>query len=399
MGDYERYRDALRDHDLPAAFVDLDAFETNAADLRRRAGGCPIRVASKSMRCRALIEWTLNQPGFHGVLSLTLPEALWLSDHGIEDVVVGYPSVNRGAIQRMVESDQLRGNVTLMVDDWAQVALLPPVAGAPWRLCVDVDAAWEPVGGRVHLGALRSPLHTVEQVAGFVRSLTARGDVHVAGVMAYEGQIAGLGNQPPSRLRAGAIRAIQSGSRRELAARRSDIVAGVNELLLAAGRPELEFVNGGGTGSMESTSSEAVITEIAAGSGLYGPTLFDTYAHFQPRPAAWFGLPVVRRPGPGAVTVQGGGYVASGAAGKDRLPTPTLPPGLKLTSQEGAGEAQTPLQGSPADSLAIGDPVFFRHCKAGELAEVFPTFLLVRGWHVVDEVPTYRGEGTPILTG
>ena len=113
------------------------------------------------------------------------------------------------------------------------------------------------------------------------------------------------------------------------------------------------------------------MTELAAGSGLYGPTLFDAYRAFAPRPAALFALPVVRRPGPGVVTALGGGYLASGAGDAARLPRPYLPAALKLDGQEGAGEVQTPLLGAAADDLALGDRVYMRHAKAGELCERF----------------------------
>jgi D-serine deaminase-like pyridoxal phosphate-dependent protein len=160
---------------------------------------------------------------------------------------------------------------------------------------------------------------------------------------------------------------------------------------------ELEFVNGGGTGSIESTVAEPAVTEVAAGSGFYGPMLFQYYRGFSVAPAAGFVLPVVRKPGPGVATVLGGGYVASGAVRKDRLPVPVLPAGLELDPLEGAGEAQTPLVGPAADSLKIGDLVVFRHAKAGELCERFNTLLLVEGGRVVDELPTYRGEGKAFL--
>jgi D-serine deaminase-like pyridoxal phosphate-dependent protein len=159
----------------------------------------------------------------------------------------------------------------------------------------------------------------------------------------------------------------------------------------------LEFVNGGGTGSLRSTARETAVTELAAGSGLYSPTLFDTYRAFRLRPAAMFALPVVRRPGPGVVTVLGGGYLASGPGDAARLPTPYLPSGLHLDGQEGAGEVQTPVLGAPADALGVGDRVYFRHAKAGELCERFDRLYLVEGERVVEEVPTYRGEGRCFL--
>jgi D-serine deaminase-like pyridoxal phosphate-dependent protein len=159
----------------------------------------------------------------------------------------------------------------------------------------------------------------------------------------------------------------------------------------------LPLVNGGGTGSLETTAAEPAVTEVTAGSGLFGPGLFDRYRGFRPRPAALFCVPVVRRPGARVATVLGGGYPASGPAGRDRLPTPYLPAGLKLTATEGAGEVQTPLTGRAAGALRPGDRVYLRHAKAGELCERFPVLHLVEGDRVVDVVPTYRGEGHAFL--
>ena len=96
-------------------------------------------------------------------------------------------------------------------------------------------------------------------------------------------------------------------------------------------------------------------------------------------------------------TLLGGGYIASGAPGWDREPEPWLPEGLKLDSQEGAGEVQTPVTGPGALGLRVGDQVYMRHAKAGELCERFDSLLLVRRGEVVDEVPTYRGEGRCFL--
>jgi len=155
----------------------------------------------------------------------------------------------------------------------------------------------------------------------------------------------------------------------------------------------LSLVNGGGTGSLHTTSAEPAVTELTAGSGFYAPTLFDRYSAFSLRPAAMFALPVVRRPGRLVATLLGGGYQASGAAGRDRLPEPYLPKGLSLDPLEGAGEVQTPVKGKAASKLALGDNVYLRHAKAGELLERFDTVFLMSGDAIVDEVPSYRGEG------
>jgi D-serine deaminase-like pyridoxal phosphate-dependent protein len=252
------------------------------------------------------------------------------------------------------------------------------------RVCLDVDAGWWPLGGRLRIGAKRSPLRTPEQAAELAREIAARG-LELDGLMMYEAQIAGVGDRPANPLLGVALRAMQRASARELADRRAAVVAAL---------PPLRFVNGGGTGSVARTAAEPAVTEVAAGSGLFAPTLFDAYTSFTPRPAAFFALPVVRRPGRGVATVLGGGYPASGPSGRDRLPRPTFPAGLRLDRQEGAGEVQTPVLGS---ELSVGDRVWFRHAKAGELCERFDVLHLVRGDRVVDVVPTYRGEGRTFL--
>ena len=366
----------------PFAVIDLDAFDCNADDLKRRAGGVPLRLASKSLRVRALQERAMDA-GFRGTLCFTLREALWLASLGWDDLIVGYPTVDRAALR---ELGPFRDRITLMVDCREHLDLLP---AGPVKVCVDVDAGWRLPGGFMTIGAKRSPLHDSAQIAEFAREIVARGVV-LDGLMAYEGQIAGVGDRPPGRpLMRLALPVVQALSARELARRRAEIVDAVRSVA------PLRFVNGGGTGSIERTAAEPAVTEVAAGSGLFGPTLFDSYRAFKPRPAAFFALPVVRKPTPKIATALGGGYVASGAPGRDRLPRPVLPPGLKLDALEGAGEVQTPLLG--ASELRVGDRVFFRHAKAGELCERFDVVHLVSGGEVVDAVPTYRGEGKTFL--
>jgi D-serine deaminase-like pyridoxal phosphate-dependent protein len=395
---YTRLERATSGLQAPFALVDLDAMDANADDLERRAGATPIRLASKSLRCRALQEQVLARPGFAGTLAFTLPEALWLASHGHEDIVVAYPTTDAPALRALGEGTGAGKRITVMVDSAEQLEPLQQAIGpcgpAAVRVCIDVDAGWRTLGGRALIGVKRSPTHTPEQAADVARAIVAREGLALVGVMMYEAQIAGLGDRPPGRpLRARAIGVVQARSARELATRRAAVVQAVAQVLQSAGRPPLELVNGGGTGSLQRTSAEAAVTELTAGSGLYGPTLFDAYSAFTPRPAAMFALPVVRRPGRGVVTALGGGYLASGPADAARLPQPQLPSGLRLDGQEGAGEVQTPLIGKAADALAIGDRVYMRHAKAGELCERFSSLHLLRGEEIVGEVPTYRGEG------
>jgi D-serine deaminase-like pyridoxal phosphate-dependent protein len=380
--------------DPPFALLDLDAFWSNASDMAQRAAGKPIRLASKSVRCRSLQAAVLERAEWQGTLAFTLTEALWLASEGFDDLVVAYPTVDRAALRELAEGEA-RERISVMVDSTEHLDFIARAVGEgrpPVRVSIDVDAGWAPLGGRVRIGAKRSPLRTPEQGAALAREILARPAVELDGLMAYEAQIAGVGDRPPGKPLMGlALRAVQALSARELTERRAAVVAAVRAVA------PLRFVNGGGTGSLHTTTREPAVTEIAAGSGLYGPTLFDAYRAFAPRPAALFALPVVRKPSRSVATALGGGYLASGAGDAARLPRPHLPAGLALDKQEGAGEVQTPLLGSPARDLRVGDRVYFRHAKAGELCERFDRLHVVSGEEVVEVLPTYRGEGRTFL--
>jgi D-serine deaminase-like pyridoxal phosphate-dependent protein len=380
--------------ETPLAAIDLAAFDDNAARLVERANGKPIRVASKSVRCRTLLERVLARPGWHGVMAYTLPEAIWLVRSGVtDDVLVAYPTVDRTALRELATDEKLAAAISIMVDHPAHLDLVDQVTapgGRPdVRLCLDLDSSWRP--GPLHVGVRRSPVHSAAQAAALARRLVARPGFRLVGMMSYEAQIAGVGDAPPRQaLRARAIRLMQSRSLPELLKRRADAVAAVRQ------HADLEFVNGGGTGSVAATSADPAVTEVAAGSGLYGPTLFDGYTAWQPTPSAFFALSVVRRPAPQIATVLGGGWIASGPAEQSRQPMPYLPAGLKFKPDEGAGEVQTPLIGPAAAKLRPGDRVWFRHAKAGELCEHVNEVQLVDG-ETATPAPTYRGEGHAFL--
>ena len=402
-------RDILRDRleratahlDPPFAVVDLGAFDANATALATRAAGKPVRVASKSVRCRGLLTRALAQPGWRGAMAYTLDEAIWLVRTGVTaDVLVAYPTSDRRALAELAGDAALASTVTVMVDSAAQLDLIDTVVAAdrrePVRVCIDLDASWRPLrggpGDRLHIGVRRSPVHTPADAGALAALIAARPGFRLVGLMAYEAQIAGLGDAPPRQaVRGTVIRALQRRSFLELLRRRSAVVAAVSE------HAELEFVNGGGTGSVAATTADPAVTEVTAGSGLFGPTLFDAYRAWRPTPAAFFALSVVRRPTADVATVLGGGWIASGPADPSRLPTPWLPTGLRLTGSEGAGEVQTPLVGAAAGALRVGDRVWFRHAKAGELCEHVTELRLVDGDRVVETLPTYRGEGQAFL--
>lgn len=389
---------AVREHgspDGPVAVLEMSALRHNVADLRARAGGVPIRVASKSLRVRSVIEQILAVDGFAGVLAYDLAEAHWLAtEGGVTDVLLGYPTASAHAIAALATDPVAVERVTLLIDSVDQLGLIGrsvPAGGPDIRVAIDLDASYRTrlLG---HVGVRRSPIRTVAQAVALARDVDGRSGVRLVGLMSYEAQVAGVGNEiAGKRLRNSLIGDMQRRSMIELIERRSAVVEAIREIA------DLEFLNAGGTGSIEATAQDKSITDIAAGSGFFGGHLFDNYAHFKPAPAQSFGLSVVRTPARGMVTCLGGGWVASGPPGPDRLPLPVWPPGLTYLSREAAGEVQTPLQGRSARQLTVGDRVWLRHSKSGEMSEHVTTILVVDGDRVVGEIPTYRGEGKCFL--
>lgn len=383
--------DAVADVSGPVAAINVSALRFNALDMVVRSAGVPIRVASKSVRVREVIDATLDIAGYRGILAFTLPEALWLAETH-DDVVLGYPTADRAAIAALTTDEDAAERVTLMVDDLAQLdlvdAVAPPGERPEIRVAIEADASWR-APGLGHIGVRRSPLHGPADVANLARAIAARPGFRLVGLMMYEAQIAGQGDATGSG--DAVVRWMQRRSAHELLERRAAVVAALRDIA------PLEFVNGGGTGSLELTASDQSVTEVTAGSGLLAGHLFDGYRAFDPAPAAAFALEVVRKPASDIATVLGGGWIASGPALASRQPKPVWPAGLATLPREAAGEVQTPLHGEAARDLRVGDRVWFRHAKSGELAERVDRYLLVDDGAVVGEVPTYRGEGKTFL--
>ena len=393
--DYRYYAEVLAGRSLPAALVDLDLLRENAAALVARAGGKPIRLATKSVRCVHLARRVLDEsPGFRGLMAYHPREAVFLAEQGFEDILVAYPTLDAPALAGVARSVAAGAQLVLTVDAPEHVAAAAQAAreaGTELPLCLDVDLSLALPG--LHFGVLRSPLATPEAALALAQLVRDTPGVRLEGLLGYEAQIAGVPDASPNaRVQSALVRLLKHRSLSQVAARRAAVLRALKEAGFF-----LRFVNAGGTGSLESSAAEACVTELAAGSGLYAPALFDGYARFRHQPAALFALPVTRLPREGVFTLHGGGYVASGAAGPQKLPSPFLPSGARLSVHEGAGEVQTPLLYAGPEPLALGSPVFLRHAKAGELCEHFASLLLVSGGRVVQEVPTYRGEGQCFL--
>ncbi|HOD28166.1 MAG TPA: alanine racemase [Syntrophales bacterium] len=400
-GDYVRYRDILRGERLPAAFVDLDRFDANVACVAstQRATGKRVRVASKSLRCVELIRRIFTRGGasYRGILGFTVEEAAFLVDRGFDDILIAYPTVQPSDLALLAGLTAAGKQVSLVADSVAHLERLSAAgerAGVTLNACLEVDLSYRPFRTSLHLGARRSPVRTPAEALALAHAARSMKGVRIDAIMGYEGHIASTNDDlPGERLKNRLVRLMKRASIPELTRRRTAVVRALRE----AGAT-LRVVNGGGSGSLVSSGRDPSLTEVTAGSALYGPALFHHFREVHFQPAAFFAVQVVRRPAPGLVTCLGGGYAASGAAGPDKLPRPVLPPGMRLLPLEGAGEVQTPLTLPPdGPELKIGDPVIFQHAKAGELAERFNALLLIRGDRIVERAPTYRGEGAAFL--
>jgi len=253
-------------------------------------------------------------------------------------------------------------------------------------VCIDIDMSSDLPG--LHFGVFRSAIQSKEKALQLWQLLKQSQFVKLDGLMGYEAQIAGLNDAVPGKfLMNKFIAMLKKYSVKEIQQRRKTIV----EALQKAGAT-FRFINGGGTGSLEWTSTEPIVTEVTAGSGFYCPGLFDHFSNFQHYPSAGFAIEIVRKPKENMFTCLGGGYIASGKMGSDKLPKPFLPTGVTLIENEGAGEVQTPIQYKGNEKLQIGDPIFMRHAKAGELCERFQHIFLVSNGAIVDKAHTYRGE-------
>jgi D-serine deaminase-like pyridoxal phosphate-dependent protein len=385
---YAHYRRQLAGTPFPYAVVDMDLLRTNADRIIHRAAGMPVRIATKSIRCPTLLRFILEyHPTFRGLMCYDGREADYLLQNGFDDILMGYPLVERPVMERLAEWAKRGRRIHFMADSTAHLDLLEAAGQAhdlELTACLDIDLSDRYPG--LHFGVWRSPLTDLRKtttVAGHTRQLRY---VRISGVMGYEAQVAGVGDAVAGQwLQNRVVRLLQRRSIRRAAARRCAVVGELRRMGY-----QLDLVNGGGTGSMESTRQDSSVTELTAGSGFLGGTLFDGYRGFRVEPALFYGIPVTRRPAEGVYTCQGGGYTASGVADRSKAPSVYLPAGGRLDANEGAGEVQTPIRFTPDPRLDLGDPVFLRYAKAGELLDRFDGVWLL-GEGGMREVKTYRG--------
>ncbi|MEM7106039.1 MAG: amino acid deaminase/aldolase [Bacteroidota bacterium] len=392
---YNYYKSVFSGFPMPFAFVDLDLLFRNAEAVKKRSGHKTIRIASKSIRCRYLLRQILDSARqFDGIMCFSVREMLWLNEHGFQNLLMGYPAVNFNELNAVALKVKAGNDLTLMADlpeHFERINEVGKKQDVVINVCLDLDLSTRFPG--IWFGVKRSALRTIKDVELLVSKIKSCKHVKLTGLMGYEAQVAGVTDKMPGQfLMNSIIKFLKRKSIKTIAQKRQQSVE-----LLSKNGLQPAFVNGGGTGSLESTSSEPVVTEVTVGSGFYASHLFDNYQQFKHLPAAGFAIEVVRKPEPELYTCMGGGYVASGSIGKEKVPQPYLPLGASLIEHEMAGEVQTPVRYRKEAELSLGDPVFFRHSKAGELCEHFNEIHLVSEGKILKTVPTYRGEGFAFL--
>ena len=396
--DYETLRQLIRHEPLPLALVDLDRFEQNVREFSQRASAAQktIRVASKSIRVPDLLRrvFSAGGPVMQGIMCYCAEEAGLLADQGFDDLLIGYPTCQARDVEVLHRLAQSGKKAAVIIDSRAQVEAITvrwrELGGdQPLRVCIEVDISWRPWG--IHIGAQRSPLRSLAAVGDLLDDIARHPELRLVGCMTYEAHLAGVRDSAAgSPLRNLAVQTMKAWATPRAADQRKRLAE-----LFEKRKISLELVNGGGTGSFSFALRDPWLTEVTVGSGFLQSHLFDGYPDVFAQPALLFALPITRTSQPDRVTCHSGGFIASGSPGSDRLPLPVLPAGVRIDPQEGCGEVQTPLivpQGSQG-RLSIGDPVFFRPAKAGELAEHFAEYLVLQGGRISGRMKTYRGLG------
>lgn len=392
---YEYYKQALEPIQKPCAFIEMEAFTNNMHKISEMAAQKTIRVASKSIRSVGVLKKIFSSSKkFQGIMCFTAEEAIYLHEQGFDDLLIAYPPWNKEQLSHISELTKNGATITIMIDSKEHIEHLESIASrtnGSFLVCIDIDLSSNIAG--LHFGVYRSSIQTIDDVMEIIKRISHSKQLTLDGLMGYEAQIAGIVDKAPNQFfKNHIIRLLKKLSSKHIRQKREQIMHQMEQEGIS-----VRFINGGGTGSLQQTAEEPHVTEVTVGSGLYNSHLFDKYKNFTFEPAAGFALEITRRPTETIYTCLGGGYVASGAMAKDKLPETFLPEGAKITTNEGVGEVQTPVIYQGPINLQHGDPILFRHSKAGEICERFRHLHLIENGEVVDKITTYRGDGKCFL--
>lgn len=403
---------------VPSAWLDMDALDHNIKLVNQKTHAVRLRLATKSIRSLDVLRYIKdNSPHFIGLMSYAADESLYLLENGFDNVLCAYPTLDMDSVAATFRYIKQGATMIWMVDRPEHIDMLNEIAKAHdmvIEVCLDINMSM-PLPA-LYFGTKRSALMSIKDVKKLLKHIKKRSNIIVSAAMGYEAQIAGLPEHLPRKaLLAPAIRLLKNCSKKQVSQRRRSVIA-----YLKKQGYTLKLVNGGGSGSMDFTASQPEVSEITVGSAYYKPAYFDYMDSMNEfNAAAGFVLAVTRQPEKGVITCHSGGFIASGAAGIDKAPVVHYPKNLSIINGEGFGEVQTPMIINKTNSSNIpppniGERVWCRHAKAGELCEHFNEIIAYRQLsqsiastcHASDKallknntktphqlMTTYRGEG------
>lgn len=402
--DYQSYQKAIALLNRPCAFLDLNHLEENINKVLADLKGKKLRIATKSIRSVAVLndilkfiqhnsidkECVSGLMAYHPQEALDLARELKLTDG--QDILIAYPYMGQQLIEKTLNqiSDE---KITFMCDLPEHLHLLAKLANeknTTVRICLDLDVSTAFPG--LHFGVYRSSISSLAILKDRLDLISQHPQLKLVGLMGYEAQIAGVGELNPWNffLINFIVKFLKNISAKKVIRYRQEVLN-----LCQARGIELEYFNGGGSGSLKMDQQDHALSEVAAGSAFFAPHLFDYYRDLDLRPSLGVALEVTRRPRKNIITCAGGGYVASGSMSKDKFMLPVYPPDVSLLENEMTGEVQTPLKinAKSATDIQVGDSLFFRPAKAGEICERFNHLALIRNGVCEKVVDTYRGQG------
>ncbi|MEG0259991.1 MAG: amino acid deaminase/aldolase [Lysinibacillus sp.] len=389
----DRFDRIFENIERPFAWLDMDALDQNIHTVKQACGDKKIRIATKSIRSVEILRYIeqklLQTVGF---MTFTAAETLFLLEQDFDELLIGYPTMEKTAVRHILQYVKNGRQVTFMVDKVEHIAFLAQLAeemDVVVSVCIDVNMSNN--FKVIYFGTKRSSLNSLAALTPILRFLVQQKYVQVIGAMGYEAQIAGVGNKPANHLKGKVIEQLQKRAAQQVTQFRRLAIAHIKAYF-----PDIRFVNGGGTGSMQYTAEQREVTEVTVGSAFYAPALFDLFSHLQLEKATGFALRVTRQPEENIVVCHGGGYIASGATGADRHPVFYEPQYFQFLNLEGAGEVQTPIRVKDK-VIGVGDTLYLRHAKAGELCERFQVLHAIRGEQYAGPYVTYRGDGQCFL--
>ena len=366
----------------PQAWLDMDALDHNIALVNQKTQAVNLRLATKSIRSIDVLHYIKDRsPHFIGLMSYAADESVYLLENGFDNILCAYPTLDTISVANTLKYTQQGAVMVWMVDRPEHVAVLERVGiehGVKIDVCLDVNMSM-PLP-KLYFGTKRSALMHKKDIKALLKHIKKSDHINLVAAMGYEAQIAGLPEHLPGKaLLTPAIKLLKHRSQKQVSQRRGAMVNWLKKQGYA-----LQMVNGGGSGSMDFTACQSEITEVTVGSAYYKPAYFDYMESMQDfRVAAGFVLPVTRQPEKDVITCHGGGFIASGAVGIDKAPVVHYPAGLTILNDEGFGEVQTPMKMDKRTvsetSLKIGDAVWCRHAKAGELCEHFNELVCYEG--------------------